>query len=95
MKVLKFNESVIHAVFQNNTLFKFIIKFIYLAREPKILRKQLKEKELHTDENCLQNKMAKDCGHQTKETCLLQSQVLQARRQLDKSSPLLKEVHSA
>lgn len=46
--------------------------------------KQLKEKELSADEKFLCNKRAKDCRHLTKEIDLLQSEIPQARRQLDR-----------
>jgi len=71
---------MIHAVFQNNTSFRFMIRFIYTTRKMKNLRKKLLQKELSTDEKFPCNKVAKDCGHLTKEIGLLQSQALQATR---------------
>lgn len=50
----------------------------------KNLRKQLEEKELSADKKFLCNKMTKDCGQLTKEIGLLQSQVLQTRKQPDR-----------
>ena len=50
----------------------------------KNLRKKLLQKELSTDEKFPCNKVAKDCGHLTKEIGLLQSQALQATRWLDR-----------
>ncbi|XP_037747533.1 protein Daple-like isoform X2 [Chelonia mydas] len=60
-----------------------------LREEAEKLRQQLKEKELSADEDkYLRNKMAEDCGYLTKENGLLQSQVLEATRQLDREKQL-------
>lgn len=77
---------VIHAIFQNNTSFRFQIKFIYLARKAKPLSSN---KGLCTDEKSLCRKMARLWTHN--EISLLESPVPQARRQL--KSPFLKQVH--
>ncbi|KAF7246371.1 Centromere-associated protein E [Varanus komodoensis] len=56
------------------------------------LRQVLREKELSADEDkYLCNKMAEDCGHLTKENGLLQAQVLEATRQLNKERQLREE----
>ncbi|XP_074799137.1 uncharacterized protein LOC141981353 isoform X2 [Natator depressus] len=60
-----------------------------LREEAEKLRQQLKEKELSADEDkYLRNKMAEDCGYLTKENGLLQSQVLEATRQLYREKQL-------
>ncbi|XP_074981194.1 uncharacterized protein LOC125632591 isoform X1 [Caretta caretta] len=60
-----------------------------LREEAEKLRQQLKEKELSADEDkYLRNKMAEDCGYLTKQNGLLQSQVLEATRQLDREKQL-------
>ncbi|KAH1177500.1 trichohyalin-like [Mauremys mutica] len=63
-----------------------------LREEAEKLRQQLKEKELSADEDkYLRNKMAEDCGYLTKENGFLQSQVLEATRQLDRERQLREE----
>ncbi|XP_030409192.1 girdin-like [Gopherus evgoodei] len=63
-----------------------------LSEEAEKLRQQLKEKELSADEDkYLRNKMAEDCGYLTKENGFLQSQVLEATRQLDRERQLREE----
>nr|XP_005301582.1 girdin-like [Chrysemys picta bellii] len=63
-----------------------------LREEAEKLRQQLKEKELSADEDkYLRNKMAEDCGYLTKENGFLQSQVLEAARQLDRERQLREE----
>ncbi|XP_067409671.1 trichohyalin-like [Emydura macquarii macquarii] len=63
-----------------------------LREETEKLRQLLKEKELSADEDkYLRNKMAEDCGYLTKENGLLQSQVLEATRQLDRERQLREE----
>ncbi|CAM4500634.1 unnamed protein product [Lepidochelys olivacea] len=60
-----------------------------LREEAEKLRQQLKEKELSADKDkYLRNKMAEDCGYLTKQNGLLQSQVLEATRQLDREKQL-------
>ncbi|EMP42304.1 hypothetical protein UY3_00466 [Chelonia mydas] len=64
-------------------------KELHVSEEAEKLRQQLKEKELSADEDkYLRNKMAEDCGYLTKENGLLQSQVLEATRQLDREKQL-------
>ncbi|XP_074841544.1 uncharacterized protein LOC142008254 [Carettochelys insculpta] len=63
-----------------------------LGEEAEKLKQQLKEKELSADEDkYLRNKMAEDRGSLTKENGLLQSQVLEATRQLDRERQLREE----
>ncbi|KAM9165673.1 uncharacterized protein ACDP82_002585 isoform 2-T2 [Pangshura tecta] len=63
-----------------------------LREEAEKLRQQLKEKELSADEDkYLRNKMAEDCGYLTKENGFLQSQVLEAAKQLDRERQLREE----
>nr|XP_025046626.1 putative leucine-rich repeat-containing protein DDB_G0290503 isoform X1 [Pelodiscus sinensis] len=60
-----------------------------LGEETEKLKQQLKEKELSADEDkYLRYKMAEDCGYLTKENGLLQSQVLEATRHLDRERQL-------
>ncbi|XP_075439161.1 uncharacterized protein LOC142482647 isoform X2 [Ascaphus truei] len=56
-----------------------------LGKEADKLRYQLKDKQLSADEDTyLRNKMAEDCGRLTKENGVLQSQVLEATKQLER-----------
>ncbi|KAM4688922.1 uncharacterized protein O3C94_007025 [Discoglossus pictus] len=60
-----------------------------LRKEAEKLRYQLKEKQLSADEDkYLRNKIADDCGRLTKENGFLQSQVLEATKQLEKEQQL-------
>nr|XP_020643197.1 spindle assembly checkpoint component MAD1-like isoform X1 [Pogona vitticeps]XP_020643198.1 spindle assembly checkpoint component MAD1-like isoform X1 [Pogona vitticeps] len=60
-----------------------------LREEAGKLRQTLKEKQLSADEDkYLCNKMAEDCGHLTRQNCLLQAQLLEATRQLNRERQL-------
>ncbi|KAJ1192756.1 hypothetical protein NDU88_002062 [Pleurodeles waltl] len=60
-----------------------------LRREAEKLRQQLMEKKLSASEDkYLRNKMAEDCAHLTKENGRLQSQVLEASKQLEQERQL-------
>nr|XP_020643199.1 outer dense fiber protein 2-like isoform X2 [Pogona vitticeps] len=66
-----------------------------LREEAGKLRQTLKEKQLSADEDkYLCNKMAEDCGHLTRQNCLLQAQLLEATRQLNRVFHLQQESRS-